>query len=96
MPDRFPYEMLSTREKQALHDWCTLHDVDYQTVPIDSPIVLDEETGEWLIEVFKQRDGHSYIEDGEIAREVLRRPWKADLPWPTWDERLKQEFGALP
>ncbi len=83
--ERIPYQFLSDDEREALHAWVELHGVDHTTVPIEGPISFDASTSEWLIEVFKQRDGNSYLdEDGQVAREVLRRPHRADLPWPVF------------
>jgi hypothetical protein len=97
-PDgRIPYQYLSAGEQEALHAWCALHDVDHAVVPIDARIELDEATNEWLITVHMQRDGHSYLdENGEVAREIVRRPNRAELPWPRREEpEVRAEYRGL-
>lgn len=81
--DRIRYQHLTPDEREALHAWVELHDVDHTRVPIDARFELDETANEWLIPVYALRDGHSYLDDnGEVATEVLRRPNRAELPWP--------------
>lgn len=82
--ERVPYVELTKQEKQALHDWCTLHEIDYMTVPVEARIERDDATGDWLVETFDQRNGSAYVDGhGDIVRVTLRRPFKAELPWPT-------------
>lgn len=79
---RVPYQVLDPHEQEALHAWCQLHGIDHQRVPIDGLIELDPAVNEWRIETYRLRDGNKFIgQDGDIARAVLRRARKADLPW---------------
>lgn len=34
---RVPYVELTAQEKEAVHDWCALHDIDRMRVPIHAP-----------------------------------------------------------
>lgn len=76
---RVPYTQLTENEREALHDWCRLHDIDHTTVPIDTRI---ERVGdEWELDVYDQRDGAPYLgPHGGIVMVTIRRPFKAELP----------------
>ena len=80
---RVPYGQLTDDEREALHHWCTLHDIDHTRVPIDTNIEQDGD--EWRIEVHHLRDGKPHLDPhtGDIAYVTLRRTAKADLPWRT-------------
>jgi hypothetical protein len=79
---RVPYMRLTEQEREALHQWCVDHRIDYKQVPIDGLIELDPAMGEWRVEVYRARDGKHFLDvDGDIARAILRRAHKADLPW---------------
>lgn len=79
---RVPYFHLSEDERHALHQWCSDHHVDYKRVPIDGLIELDATVNEWRIETYRTRGGKHFLgQDGDIARTILRRAHRADLPW---------------
>jgi hypothetical protein len=81
--ERIPYVDLTEQEREALHNWCTLHDIDYTTVPIEARIEREVESGDWLVETFDQRNGNAYVDSsGNVVRVTLRRPFKSELPWP--------------
>jgi hypothetical protein len=76
---RVPYQHLTEKEREALHNWCRLHDIDHTTVPIDTRI---ERMGdEWELDVYDQRDGAPYLGPRGVVMLTIRRPFKADLPW---------------
>lgn len=78
---RVPYQHLTEKEREALHDWCRLHDIDHTVVPVDTRIARVGD--EWEVDVYDQRDGKSYLVPGgrRPALVTLRRPFKAELPW---------------
>jgi hypothetical protein len=82
---RVPYPLLTDAEKQAIHDWCSLHNIDHTLVPIEGMIELDPATREWRIETYVKGANGSGIRitaDGtDAVRIVVRRVWRADLPW---------------
>lgn len=80
---RVPYFALEPHEQEALHAWCELHGVPYRRVPIDALIEKDPVADEWRIETYRQNSqGCPFLVDGEIAKAILRRAIKAELPWP--------------
>ncbi len=79
---RVPYLHLEVDEQTALHDWCQLHSIDHTLVPIDP--LIERDGPEWRIEVLALRGGRGFLDNhGDIATIILRRVWKADLPWRT-------------
>lgn len=84
---RVPYINLSDDERQALHRWCADHGIDHTRVPIDPNITLDadDDGWHWIVEILDQRDGRSFLRDGEIAMVTVRVPWRQDLPWRMWE-----------
>jgi hypothetical protein len=94
--ERIPYVELTEQEREALHDWCTLHDIVYTTVPVEARIERDETTGDWLVETFDQPNGYSYADAfGNLVRVTLRRPFKAELPWPSRLARSRSEDDEI-
>lgn len=79
---RVQYFDLTEEERDAVHEWLLLHEVNPHHVPVDGLIELDEATGEWRIEQYDKVDGRRVkLEGGQAVRIVVRRRWKADLPW---------------
>lgn len=76
------YFALTNEQRDEFHGWFALHGVDHAVVPLTARIELDEATGEWLIPVYlRNADGARYVgDDGEVASDVLRCPWRADPP----------------
>jgi hypothetical protein len=80
---RIRYQYLTPDEREALHAWVRLHNVDHTIVPVDPLIEYDPTTDEYRIETFALRNGWRYAIGDEIAKAVVRRRRKADLPWRT-------------
>jgi hypothetical protein len=82
--ERIPYFELSDAEKEALHDWAKLHDVNHLFIPTEGTVELDLVTDEWCIEMYVQDGEGGYLFSGdEPVMTMVRRQAKADLPWPT-------------
>jgi hypothetical protein len=77
---RIPYVHLTGDEREAIHEWCHLHQIEHHRVPVDT--LIERDGPEWRVEVLHMRDGKAHLgSDGEIVYVVLRRAFKADLPW---------------
>lgn len=80
---RISYTRLTPDERETLHAWVDLHNVDHTIVPIDPLIEYDPTTDEYRIETYAKPDGKYRINGDELVTVVLRRRRKADLNWRT-------------
>lgn len=81
--DRVPWAELWPDARDDLLWWLERHHVDPNRTPVDVLIELDRATGEWRIEQYCRPV--CIGPGGEPERYVIRRVWRAALPWPTRD-----------